>query len=85
MTGPSPRIDPTDLQAVRAYFAAHKDTLLRQTGAHGGGVGRSQRVPGAYAIALYVVKAPPAGTPQTTPDGIPIDFVVTESFKPLGL
>lgn len=75
--------DPADLQAVRAYFALHKDALIQQAGAHGAGVGRSQRNPNAYAIVMYVKAAPTGQPPAPVVDGIPIEFVITDGFMPL--
>lgn len=76
--------DATDLQAVRASFAQHKDALIEQTGAQGAGVGRSKNDPRAYAFVLYVSAAPKAGSAPSVIDGVPVEFVVSDGLRPLG-
>jgi hypothetical protein len=77
-------IDPTDLDAVTAYFERHRRALIQRAGAQGAGIGRSRRTPSAYAIVLYV-KKPPQGWPlNPTENGIPIEFVTSDGFRPLG-
>jgi hypothetical protein len=75
--------DARDQQAVRAYFAAHREALIKQYGGHGAGVGRSQADPQAYSIVLYVTQVPEGASRHLEVDGIPLDFVVTDRFRPL--
>jgi len=76
-------IDPTSLVAVTAYFDQHRRALIERAGAHGGGIGRSRRNASAYAIVLYVRAYPPGWPADATENGIPIEFVSSDGFRPL--
>jgi len=60
-------IDPTSLVAVTAYFDQHRRALIER----------------AYAIVLYVRAYPPGWPADATENGIPIEFVSSDGFRPL--
>lgn len=62
----------------------HREGLLQRFAAHGAGVGRTTGNPALYAIVLYVEGLPAGDARVSTVDDIPLEFVVTDRFKPLG-
>jgi hypothetical protein len=76
-------VDPTNLVAVTAYFDQHRKALMARAGAHGAGIGRSRRDPAAYSIVLYVKDVPADWPADAHENGIPIEFVRSDGFRPL--
>jgi hypothetical protein len=74
-------IDHQDLDAVRAWFAAHKGEIIRDYAAEGAGVGRS-RTGGGYAITVYLASDDKRPLAAVVRDGVPLQFEVTGKLRP---
>jgi hypothetical protein len=74
-------VNPKDLESVRAYLQANKETIIQNYKASGAGVGKQNLIDDSYVIVVYLQDNKNLPQEQVIVDGIPLKFVVTGLFS----